>query len=51
MWIFWKSDLPQDIKTAKELNKKLNPRWVENLMSVPIEWVNAKAYMNKSEKK
>lgn len=50
-WSTWKSDLPQDIKTAKELSKKLNPRWVENLMGVPIGWVNAKAYMNESEGK
>lgn len=50
-WSTWKSDLPQDIKTAKELSKKLNPRWVENLMGVPIGWVNAQAYMNESEEK
>ena len=50
-WSTWKSDLPQDIKTAKELSKKLNPRWVENLMGLPIGWVNVKAYMNKSGEK
>ena len=50
-WSTWKSDLPQDIKIAKELSKKLNPRWVENLMGLPIGWVNAKAYMNESEEK
>lgn len=48
-WSTWKSDLPQHIKKAKQLSKKLNPRWVENLMGVPIGWVNAKAYMNESE--
>lgn len=51
LWSTWKSDLPQDIKTAKELSKKLNPRWVENLMGLPLGWVSAKAYMNESEEK
>lgn len=49
-WSTWKSDLPQEIKTAKELSKKLNPRWVENLMGLPLGWVSAKAYISESEK-
>jgi len=49
-WSTWKSDLPQDIKTAKELNKKLNPRWVEHLMGLPIGWVNVKSSTRGMEK-
>jgi hypothetical protein len=48
-WSSWDGDeLPSAVKEAKTLKKKLNPRWVESLMGIPIGWTKPLIYREKT---
>ena len=48
-WSSWDGDeLPSAVQEAKTLKKKLNPRWVESLMGIPIGWTKPLIYREKT---